>query len=231
MRFLCIPLAGPMQSWGTRSRFSNRDCERTPTKSGVLGILAAALGLERGTDIGTLRSLAFGVRADREGVLRCEFQTTLDVASAQGGVEKGAQISSRYYLADAAFLAVIGGDAALIDRVYAALRSPQWPLFLGRKSYVPSDPLYDPRGTLEATDIMDAFKSRPLLARRAKDERVRIEMDAETDYGTQRYDDPISFDEQHRKYAARYVKTDYISASDIVVGAFYPEANDVPKPA
>jgi CRISPR system Cascade subunit CasD len=231
MRFLCIPLAGPLQSWGTRSRFANRDCERTPTKSGVLGIIAAALGIERGADIGELRSLAFGVRADREGILRREFQTTLDVASAQGGVAKDPQTSSRYYLADAVFLAAIGGDAVLIERVYAALRSPQWPLFLGRKSYVPSNPLCDPRGPFEAADIADALKSRPLLAHRDKDERVRIELDAENNCGALRYDDPISFDEKRRDYAARYVKTDYIPASDIVVGAFYLEANDVPKPA
>lgn len=231
MRVLCIPLVGPMQSWGTRSRFANRDSERAPTKSGVLGIVAAALGLDRGADIGELRALAFGVRADQEGVLRREFQTTLDVADARGGVAKDPQISSRYYLADAIFLAAIGGDPGLVDRVYASLKDPRWPLFLGRKSYVPSAPFVDPFGPSDAEGIAAALLSRPLIARRAAEERIRLELDSEADCGMLRYDDPISFDERGRNYAARYVKTEFVLASQIVQGEFYSEGRNVLKPA
>ena len=44
MSVLLVRLAGPMQSWGSQSRFSHRDTEREPTKSGVVGLLSAALG-------------------------------------------------------------------------------------------------------------------------------------------------------------------------------------------
>ena len=45
MAVLMLRLAAPMQSWGTDSKFEVRKTNREPTKSGVVGLLAAALGL------------------------------------------------------------------------------------------------------------------------------------------------------------------------------------------
>jgi CRISPR system Cascade subunit CasD len=39
MAVLLLRLAGPMQAWGTQSRFVNRDTELEPSKSGVIGLL------------------------------------------------------------------------------------------------------------------------------------------------------------------------------------------------
>ena len=47
MSTLLLRLAGPMQAWGADSRFDIRKTNREPTKSGVIGLLAAALGLRR----------------------------------------------------------------------------------------------------------------------------------------------------------------------------------------
>ena len=47
MPVLLMRLAGPMQSWGTQSRFLHRDTGREPSKSGVIGVLCAALGRPR----------------------------------------------------------------------------------------------------------------------------------------------------------------------------------------
>ncbi|MFE7559961.1 type I-E CRISPR-associated protein Cas5/CasD [Kitasatospora sp. NPDC057500] len=72
---LLIRLAGPLQSWGVRSRFAQRDTHSRPTKSGVIGLCAAALGLEREEPLGELASVLFGVRADRPGTPVRDYQT------------------------------------------------------------------------------------------------------------------------------------------------------------
>ena len=44
---LLLRLQGPMQSWGTTSRFDERDTQLEPSKSGVLGLVCAAIGRDR----------------------------------------------------------------------------------------------------------------------------------------------------------------------------------------
>lgn len=44
MATLLLRLAAPLQSWGSDSKFETRKTGREPTKSGVVGLLAAALG-------------------------------------------------------------------------------------------------------------------------------------------------------------------------------------------
>ena len=71
MATLLLRLAAPLQSWGADSKFETRKTNREPTKSGVIGLLAAALGLRRDDAAGLARlnGLNFAVRADREGSL------------------------------------------------------------------------------------------------------------------------------------------------------------------
>ncbi|MET9479075.1 type I-E CRISPR-associated protein Cas5/CasD [Streptomyces sp. NPDC006638] len=64
---LLVRLAAPLQSWGVVSRFSRRDTRSRPTKSGVIGLCAAALGHDRTEDLGELAAVRFGVRADHPG--------------------------------------------------------------------------------------------------------------------------------------------------------------------
>ena len=47
MSTLLLRLAAPLQSWGASSKFGRRATEREPTKSGVIGLVAAALGIRR----------------------------------------------------------------------------------------------------------------------------------------------------------------------------------------
>ncbi|MFF7156062.1 type I-E CRISPR-associated protein Cas5/CasD [Streptomyces sp. NPDC008139] len=72
---LLIRLAAPLQSWGLSSRFARRDTHTRPTKSGVIGLCAAALGLERGEPLGELATVLFGVRADRPGTPLRDYHT------------------------------------------------------------------------------------------------------------------------------------------------------------
>src|SRR3546814_8035134 len=142
MSTLLLRLAGPMQSWGTTSRFDQRDTGKEPSKSGVVGLLAAALGIDRENwaDLEPLTRLTMGVRHDRPGVLKRDYQTAQNIISADRSKVHETAVTTRDYLADAAFLVGLPGpDRALHERALAALQNPVWPLALGRKSLVPSE--------------------------------------------------------------------------------------------
>jgi CRISPR system Cascade subunit CasD len=72
---LLIRLAGPLQSWGIAGRFARRDTHSRPTKSGVIGLCSAALGLPREEPLGELAEVRFGVRADRPGTSHRDYHT------------------------------------------------------------------------------------------------------------------------------------------------------------
>lgn len=72
MKTILLRLKGPMQSWGTSSRFETRTSDYYPSKSAVIGIIAASLGYRRDEDekIQKLNDLDFAVRIDQEGILQ-----------------------------------------------------------------------------------------------------------------------------------------------------------------
>jgi CRISPR system Cascade subunit CasD len=121
-----------------------------PTKSGVLGLVCCAMGLSRQAAqdrLPKLNELTMAVRIDRSGTRWWDYHTVgagIGMTTAAGEVKTGAKgtlITRREYLADASFLVAMRGDAALIAELSAALESPKWPVFLGRKSCPPSVPV------------------------------------------------------------------------------------------
>ena len=84
MSTLLLRLAAPIQSWGNDSRFEVRRTGKEPTKSGVIGLLAAALGRSRADSLDDLCSLRFGVRVDQEGQLLRDFHTACLLYTSRG---------------------------------------------------------------------------------------------------------------------------------------------------
>ncbi|MFD0416822.1 type I-E CRISPR-associated protein Cas5/CasD [Streptomyces sp. NPDC127108] len=151
---LLLRLTGPLQSWGERSPFNERDTALFPTRSGVIGLLASALGRSRDQPPDDLARLSLTIRVDRPGVPLRDLHTVggglpakATVTTAEGkkrSGDTGTLLTHRTYLADAAFtVAVTGGpaDAELLNRAGQALIAPRWPLFLGRRSCPPEGPL------------------------------------------------------------------------------------------
>lgn len=135
--------AGPMQSWGTRSRFDSRDTEIAPSKSGVIGLVAAALGRGRAESVTDLAKLRMGVRLDREGVLMRDYHTAQNVVKADGSGLQETALSERHFIADAVFLVGLEGEEReLLSAIDEALERPRWPLALGRRSFPPSCPVF-----------------------------------------------------------------------------------------
>lgn len=143
-----------MQSWGGRSQYNRRETLGEPTKSGLVGLLAAAQGRRREDPIEDLLSLKLGVRTDQPGTLLRDFHTVSDyrglglpVATVDGkGRQKrrstaAAQLTQRYYLQDAVFVAAVQAPRDLLGTIVDALCNPAFPLALGRRSCPPAQPL------------------------------------------------------------------------------------------
>lgn len=177
MPTLLMRLAGPMQSWGTTSRFDERDTQLEPSKSGVIGLLCAALGRDRAEPVDDLAALRMGVRVDREGVLMRDYQTAQGVLIAGTGKPDldRTVVSPRDYLADAVFLVGLEGSGAeWLQSINARLRCPHWPLALGRKAFAPSHPVWiagPPFRGLHPGPLEQALHEQPRIARPRHDQR------------------------------------------------------------
>lgn len=211
MHTLLLRLSGPLQAWGVQSRFSIRDTGLEPSKSGIIGLLCAALGRPRSAPLDDLTALKMGVRVDQEGRLTYDFHTAQDVLKAGGGI-KDTEPSRRYYLADARFLVGLAGDdMALLQTLHAALRNPVWPLYLGRKAFVPGEPVWLEDGLKEDMGLLDALRAYPWLGRDSKHCPDRLRVVLEDEAGSEvRPDQPLSFTD--RRFAPRRVSATFISA-------------------
>ncbi|MFF1378717.1 type I-E CRISPR-associated protein Cas5/CasD [Streptomyces sp. NPDC058308] len=209
MSVLVLRLAGPLQAWGASARFVRRTTESAPTKSGVIGMLAAAQGLDRSDDasLSRLASLRFGIRADQPGTRVRDFQTAQHAVTG-----KSMPLSERFYLADAVFVAVLEGDRALLEELHTALRTPVHPLFLGRRSCPPTLPVE--LGTRDSS-LPQALHEEPWQAAdwyqrlHGKEHTMVLNVLREPDPGEQRgdvlRDQPLSFAAAHRRHALRPV--------------------------
>ncbi|MGW6287872.1 type I-E CRISPR-associated protein Cas5/CasD [Streptomyces sp. NPDC055107] len=221
MTVLLLRLAGPLQSWGSAARFTRRTTESAPTKSGVIGLLAAAQGRRRDADLTDLSALEFGVRIDQPGTRLRDFQT-----AHHSGTLKAMPLSERFYLADAVFVAGVSGEAGLVQRLYEALLEPVFLPYLGRRSCPPSQPvtIAEPLdGELEQSlretpwEASGWYRNHRDASFRRRgqsppaDVRLDLLLDSPPDPGrlpdlTLR-DLPVSFDPRHRRYGLRGVRT------------------------
>ncbi len=207
MNTLLLRLAGPMQSWGVESRFTVRDTGREPSKSGVIGLLCAAEGRPRSQPLDDLASLRMGVRVDREGHLRVDYHTALNVYKASGGT-KDTEVSRRYYLADAVFLVGLeSSEPTLLEHIHRALCAPVWPLYLGRKAFPPALPVYLADGLRLDEGLEQALRQYPFQGRGTPPERLRVVLE-DPSGETVRSDVPLSF--AARRFAPRRVRTLWI---------------------
>lgn len=228
---LLLRLAGPLQSWGLGSQFNRRETRPEPTKSGIVGLLAAAQGLRRGEDITDLLRLDLGIRVDQPGSLLRDYHTVSDYrgrpllsasVSAKGKQKptsplKYTHVTQRYYLQDAVFVAAVGGPRELIDALADAVRAPAFPLALGRRSCVPVGPLVigvrdgDVTGALESLPWQVSEHMRSRAAR-----RVGATIDLPITVDDPKGDDvvqdvPTTFDPLTKTFTTRRVRHGWVS--------------------
>ncbi len=217
MKTLVLKLEG-MQSWGASSRHSFRDTRPEPTKSGVIGMLASALGIPRdnwdtpagphNVSLEQLSKLKFAVRRDRSGSLLRDFQTIAGpIPKSGGGFESNSYLQEKMYLQDAAFMAgVESDDEELIKKLQDALESPHWHIFLGRKGCAPA---CDVDGGAYDGDCVSVLKSQPKNVFKRNDHSMMLSYDSDDGSGTIVCDDivgPFS----NRVFGDRLVKSEVI---------------------
>lgn len=204
MSTLLLRFAAPLQSWGLDAKFERRGTELIPTKSGVIGLVAAALGRKRDKSLKDLEELIFGVRVDQPGVLLRDYHTAKSA--------KSSYVTNRYYLSDAVFLVGLEGGEELLNEVANAVCFPVFPLFLGRRSCPPEGNVLV--GIRKGKNILDALKEEPwqssewMSNKEIEDVALRIVIDSEKDSENTYYqrDVPISFSQLHRKFGFRRVE-------------------------
>jgi CRISPR system Cascade subunit CasD len=155
--YLTLLLDAPLQSWGFSSRFQRRTTELHPTKSGVAGLICAAMGLAKGSPeehamlprLARLKMISIAIPRNMHEaaaplpVLRLEdYHTVLDTRRASGAMNKDAVVTRRQYLFDARFGVILEGDRLVLERAAAALQDPTWGVWFGRKSCIPSSLIY-----------------------------------------------------------------------------------------
>lgn len=176
--FLLLTLYAPLASWGDIAVGESRGSWDRPSRSAVLGLVAAALGLER-EDQPAHATLDAGyglaVRLDAPGATLADYHTAQTVgASAVRKAkprtraellacgERETILSRRSYrqdaLATAALWARVGARWSLGD-LGEALRRPAFVLYAGRKANAFGAPL-DP-AVVQAGTLREALAQRP----------------------------------------------------------------------
>jgi CRISPR system Cascade subunit CasD len=170
-----------------------------------------------------------GVRVDREGIVEEDFHTVQNVPNTEGKNHRTV-VTERYYLADALFLGALESpDDEVLRRLHHALLHPRWPLYFGRKAFVPARPIVS-SGHREPPAITDGpledalahypwLENQPRARRRAQAEaeneavtwlRTVVDADPSMLDVELRYDHPITFSEQDRRYAPRAVHISHV---------------------
>lgn len=204
MSTLLLRISAPLQAWGYESKFETRRTSREPTKSGVIGLLASALGRSRDESVQDLNEISFGVRVDHEGELLHDYHTVkLN--------ESKTYVTHRYYLSDAVFLVGLESDKEeLLQKLNNAVLNPAFPLFLGRRSCPPTLPLS--LGIRECS-LLEALQSEPWLIsqymkKKLKNRsefklRIITDSDPKDSRAVRQKDVAVSFDPRKRQYGYR----------------------------
>ncbi len=217
--YLAIRLEGPLQSWGFDSQFDYRKTGLMPTKSGIAGMCCAALGYSRGSKEEEVflqqfrRVIMIAISIPRthpalEGqVLEVrrmrDYHTVAFTRKAGGGIKKS-HLTYRYYLQDAAFGLILSEKKVLLEKIAKGLQDPVWGIWLGRKSCIPSTPVFS--GLFESEkDCLNV-----LLGEISIESCTRqIEVSRFGDGNDTLPDQPVCFGsvEHEKEYAPRRVKS------------------------
>lgn len=225
MKTLTIKLTAPLQSYGNEATFERRTTNDYPTKSAIIGMIAAALGYRRTDErIAKLNELSFAVRLDQVGTILTDYQTV-------EWKQNTRKITYREYLQDAVFVVAIGSeDDQLIEVISYALHHPQFPLALGRRSNAPAGVLktklfsdVSPVSVLQQLTWQAAawYQKRPHRA--GLNIIADADLVAEKQNSTLVKDRVVSFDQQNRRYGFRAIAKVEVKLTDL-------EGSEVPEP-
>lgn len=161
MKYLLLNFSAPLQAWGGPLPGNLRTIENHPTKSGVVGFLAACLGIKREEPellIALANRIKVACRVDAPGSKTSDFHIVKNTflrysPTYTGRAKLKSIVSLRDYLCNAVFTICIQGEN--LEELYEAVRMPVFVPFLGRRCCLPN-PVF-PR-IIEADNLCQAFE-------------------------------------------------------------------------
>lgn len=212
--YLALRLEGPLQSWGFDSQYNRRNTGLMPTKSAIAGICCAALGLPRGSEKEQAFLATFGkVRMQAIAMPRkCvkkelpvrrlqDYHTVQNTKTAEGK-NKDCHITYRQYLNDASFSILLTGESSLLKQITDALVNPVWGIWLGRKTCIPSAPVFVGLKDNRDAALQLLIGDKPLECFTRQEEVETFSEGRDT-----LPDAPVSFATEQRLFAPRRVRT------------------------
>jgi len=206
--YLVLRLSGPLQSWGFDSEHNQRKTALFPTKSAIAGMCCAALGFSRGSaeesgfleQFRNVRMTAVDLAGNRTGRLQ-DFHTVQATMTADGKT-KDCHITHRAYLTDAEFAVILEGENPLMERIGAALADPVWGLWLGRKSCIPSAPVFCGLKNSREEALSMAIGEDDLASYAYQEDATSFAEGVDS-----LQDNAISFDSEKRLFSGRRIRT------------------------
>lgn len=232
MRHLALYLRAPLQSWGASSKFGDRGTIDAPTRSGLLGMIAAACGIDKNDEandhewLARAEKLSLTILAFRRGDRMTDYHTVgarydkddpwqrRMIPVTADGKPRGTDLTHRDYLMDSVFGAVISGEDRFVAEMAAGLANPVWGVWFGRKSCIPTEPIlvgaFDSdeaaRKALDARLRASLERGRGKIAGKREDEAIKFDLvEAATDEAEETLlDVPVSF--KRREFHARRIR-------------------------
>lgn len=213
MKTILLKFAGPLQSWGTDSHFESRFTDFHPSKSAVIGLIAASLGINREDDekLRQLDVLSFATRVDQKGSLLQDYHIAQKYKK-NGDFERN-YVTNRYYLEDSVSIVAIGcEDDELMGKIDKALKNPYYAYFMGRRSCPVSAGFYI---KITDEDVISSITKLEWQAAKWYKKTLRhkdvINLNGYCDYNLmenknikQRRDNVNSFSQKNRKFDYRF---------------------------
>lgn len=205
--WLIFGLSATVAAMGDQAGHERRGSGTWPGRSALVGLMGAALGIDRTGDFSTLEALDISVAVFDAGTPLRDFHTIQTVPNAAakapnsrpeamqtaGPLKLNTVLTKRDYRAGVFYGIAVSGAPEILDKVGQALRHPRYQLFLGRKSC----PLSTPPGPvtrLTATNAEEALQALALPPWRKSASAHTLVMDArpgDTDRET-RHDQAVS---------------------------------------
>jgi len=153
-KYLSLYLDAPLQSWGYQSRFDRRTSLSYPTRSGIVGMLCAAMGIDRADSqaLSRFKELNMTVYLFHTNGRLMDFHTVgggwdknthpQNVVPTAEGKPSNTVVTYREFLQGAKFGVVLKGNSSFLEKIAAALQNPRWGIWLGRKCCIPAAPVF-----------------------------------------------------------------------------------------
>jgi len=145
MKTLILKTEG-MSAYGLQTFDVHRKINHFPTRSAVIGLLGAALGITRKNHqqlFNLSNKLKIAVQVNNTGQKIVDYHTVQNFRSPMGKIQKGTKPTYREYWCDSEHSFAITADNETIDQLSAKVKSPVFTLFQGRKSCPLTRPLFD----------------------------------------------------------------------------------------